>query len=55
MAEIADMMIGGEMCEGCGVFLEDIGMGIPMYCSRGCARDRGVPEKDIANRIAKEL
>lgn len=41
MGEIADMMIGGEMCEGCGVFLDDGGYGIPRYCSDECARDRG--------------
>ena len=43
------------MCEACGVYLEDSGMGIPMYCSEQCARDRGVPEEDIKFRIAKEL
>lgn len=55
MGEIADMMIEGEMCEACGAFLEDNDMGIPMYCSEGCARDRGVPECDIPDRIAPAL
>ena len=45
------MMINGEMCEGCGVWLEDNDMGIPMYCSEKCARDRGVDEKYIKDRI----
>lgn len=55
MGEIADAMIGGEMCEGCGVWLESGDMGIPMYCSAKCARDRGVPEEDIKYRIGKEV
>ena len=55
MGEIADMMIGGEMCEMCGVFLEDNDMGIPMYCSAVCARERGVPEKDIKYRVLREI
>ena len=55
MGEIADAMISGEMCEMCGVYLDSGEMGIPMYCSVQCARHRGVPEKDIKNRIGKEL
>jgi len=54
MGEIADAMIGGEMCEACGVPIDAGDMGIPMYCSKRCARDRGVPEKDIKLRVAKE-
>jgi len=54
MGEIADAMISGEMCEMCGVYLEDNDMGIPMYCSEQCAKDRGVPKKDIQSRILKE-
>lgn len=42
MGEIADMMLEGEMCEGCGEYLEDgDNAGIPDYCSEECARDRG--------------
>lgn len=41
MGEIADMMIGGDLCEGCGVAMEDPGYGVPRYCSSSCARDRG--------------
>ena len=46
MGEIADMMLNGESCEGCGEFLMDDdgnldGDGIPNYCSVGCAVDRG--------------
>ncbi len=47
MGEIADMMLEGEMCEGCGEFLDnDEVPGFPMYCSTKCAKDRGVPKKD---------
>ena len=40
MGEIADMMLDGTMCAGCGVFLNDgeDGDGIPGYCA-GCAPD----------------
>lgn len=55
MGEIADQMLNGDMCEMCGVYLEnDLDIGIPMYCSEECARDRGVLEKDIKNRVSKE-
>lgn len=39
MGEIAEMMLDGTLCEGCGEYLEGEGMGFPRYCS-GCARDR---------------
>lgn len=41
MGEIADMMIGGDLCEGCGSALSGEGYGIPRYCSNECASDRG--------------
>lgn len=44
MGEIADDMISGRSCECCGEFLdceECESMGIPMYCSESCAKDRG--------------
>lgn len=34
MGEIAEMMLDGTICEGCGVFLE--GEGFPRYCSPAC-------------------
>ncbi len=56
MGEIAELMLNGDMCEMCGVNLEnEEDAGIPMYCSKECARDRGVPEKDIKYRIGKEI
>jgi hypothetical protein len=38
MGEIADLMLSGAMCQGCGVFLHDgeDGPGYPGWCS-GCA------------------
>ena len=35
MGEIAEMMIDGTLCEGCGVYLGD-GQGFPRYCG-SCA------------------
>ena len=49
MGEIAEMMLTGVMCEGCGEYLdcdECADMGIPMYCSEECARNRGVDDED---------
>lgn len=34
MGDIADMMLDGTLCEGCGVYLGS-GNGYPQYCS-GC-------------------
>lgn len=56
MGEIADDMLGGVMCEGCGESLncaisenkdacED--MGIPMYCSESCAKSRGAGKEQV--------
>ena len=51
MGEIADSMLSGEMCEGCGVYLceECADMGIPMYCSIGCAKDRGASKDQVCS------
>ena len=47
MGDIADMMLEGEMCAMCGVFLTD-GQedGYPRYCSISCATDAGVSKED---------
>lgn len=39
MGELAEMMIGGEMCP-CGEYMGD-GAGFPQYCSKQCAKDYG--------------
>lgn len=41
MGEIAEMMLDGTLCEGCGEYIGEGGWGIPRYCSPGCAADRG--------------
>lgn len=41
MGEIAEMMLDGTLCEGCGVYLEGGAQGFPGYCSEACARARG--------------
>ena len=33
MGEIADMMIDGTLCEGCGVYLDDGPSGYPRRCA----------------------
>jgi hypothetical protein len=43
MGEIAEMMLNGDLCEGCGGFIDfEDGGGFPRYCSPQCARDRGI-------------
>lgn len=37
MGEIADMMLDGTLCEGCGCYLEGEAQGIPRYCN-SCKR-----------------
>jgi hypothetical protein len=38
MGDIADMMLEGLLCEGCGIYLDDDSFGVPRYCG-GCQRD----------------
>lgn len=40
MGEIADMMLDGTLCEGCGEFLGNSG-GFPSYCYE-CSRERNL-------------
>ena len=46
MGDIADMMLEGDLCEGCGVALEGEGEGFPRYCSDECVKDRGAYQED---------
>jgi hypothetical protein len=39
MGEVADMMLDGTLCEGCGVFLNADAPGYPCCCS-SCKRER---------------
>lgn len=49
MGEIAEMMLDGTLCEGCGVYLPGEALGIPRRC-RDCKRDAGKPPPD--SRVA---
>lgn len=51
MGEIADAMISGEMCNGCGVYLDGEPVGFPAFCSQQCARDMGQPDGYVAGEI----
>jgi len=57
MGEIAESMLGGEMCEACGEYLNCMlsekckdpcsEIGIPMYCSEECANELGIDESQV--------
>ncbi len=53
MGEIADAMLDGQLCEMCGVPFCESGeceeMGIPMYCSEECAKDRNADKSQVCN------
>lgn len=49
---IAEDMTTGVCCEMCGEFLECEeceSMGIPMYCSMACAKDRGASFNQVCD------
>lgn len=63
MGEIADMMLEGTLCAGCGEVLDsaisgDEPAGFPQYCSDQCVREHGAPlecvETPNAKRAASE-
>jgi hypothetical protein len=39
MGEIAEMMLDGTLCEGCGAYLDGDGEGFPRYCD-DCRKER---------------
>lgn len=47
MGEIADSMINGEVCEGCGEFFEEP-LGYPGKCER-CLRSEGAWVDDLGS------
>lgn len=56
MGEIAEMMLGGDLCGECGVYLPGDGQGVPRYC-RDCRRNQRVlqahpPVKPGSNKTA---
>jgi hypothetical protein len=50
MGEIADMMLDGTLCECCGAFIDDDAPGHPRYCSKECAKARGMKWTPPAER-----
>lgn len=60
MGEIAEMMLEGILCAGCGEVLESAiedgeAPGFPMYCSAACAKACGVDPEDGATIIDDEV
>lgn len=57
MGEIAEMMMDGALCEGCGVFLNAVAPGYPCYCSKQCRADRtpAAPPKKVAKPVAAKI
>lgn len=49
MGEVAEMMLDGTLCEGCGEYIGDP-VGFPQYCSDECA---GYPIDRISNKDKK--
>ncbi len=47
MGDIADMMLDGTLCEGCGVYLPGESNGVPRRC-RSCKADRPLPDAKVA-------
>lgn len=56
MGEIAEMMLDGTLCEGCGCTNRKGGMGFPWRCS-GCMRDKpkSAPRKTPATNSTKAV
>jgi len=53
MGDIADMMLEGILCEGCGEFIDEDGdEGVPRYCSEVCAASRGMTYIPPTKRLA---
>jgi hypothetical protein len=53
MGEIAEAMLDGTLCEGCGTYLGGVAQGFPGYCSDQCARDRGALDDRYAPRLPR--
>lgn len=51
MGEMAEMMLDGTLCGGCGAYIDDDdGDGIPRYCSTQCARDCGAGQLTMTRK-----
>ena len=49
MGEIAEMMLDGTLCEGCGEYLGS-DAGYPQYCSPECGAGRGGFEGELIHK-----
>jgi hypothetical protein len=54
MGEIAEMMLDGTLCEGCGDYLGDGDEGYPQYCSPSCAKNRGATYSPLYPKPKKQ-
>ena len=50
MGEVAEMMLTGVLCEGCGGYLEGKAEGYPRYCCTQCAKDRDADLSQVVTR-----
>ena len=53
MGEIAEMMLDGTLCEGCGEFIGE-GDGFPQYCSSTCAQNRGADTTQVKGNMRED-
>lgn len=53
MGDIADMMLDGTLCEGCGVYIEGEAPGYPRHCSAQCRTDCSPAVAPKSQPIAK--
>lgn len=54
MGDIADMMLEGDLCAGCGAYLDGDSYGIPRYCDSDCEPEDYKKAKKELNRPEKE-
>ncbi len=55
MGEIADMMLEGDLCAGCGVYMDGDGDGFPRYCSASCDPDSPNTQRPRAQKHTKPI
>lgn len=60
MGEMAEMILNGLLCEGCGEFIDYKGNGCPRYCSEDCSKGQDEefnidPAEDASIRLINLL
>lgn len=48
--EVAELMLDGALCEGCGGFIDGLAPGHPRYCSKDCEPVPETKGESRANR-----